>query len=283
MRTQKRSYASRGDPNIWGASSSSSSQVAKRRPYGGAGGTVRYSRRSYQMPVYRRGETKYFDCGFSAAVTAAGTTWADTELPMDNYVNSSGAPAAYTDSCLIPTAIGSAYGQVDGNSFQLQKIRIRGNIRRSAPAADQADVLPPLTVRALLVMDTMPNGAQAQGEDVIQDFGEYNENTFAFQRVSATAGKFRVLKDETWSLPVVTAADNAAVGPFTSSQHTGQVLFNWKWQPRIPLKVNVKAGSATPTIASTINCNIFVLVYAMQGSAVTQVTVSGCSRCYYNE
>ena len=42
-------------------------------------------------------ETKYFDVAIDASITTAGSSWADTEVPCDFYVNSSGAPAAYTD------------------------------------------------------------------------------------------------------------------------------------------------------------------------------------------
>lgn len=278
MSSKKRSYAASS------SSSSSTGDRQKSRRFTRTG-TMIFNPSSFSggrpAPYYsqrRGGETKYFDCGFSVAILAAGTTWADTEVPCDNYVNSSGSPAAYTDSCLIPTAIGSGYGQVDGNSYLLKKIRVRGRIQRGAAATDQNDILQPMFIRALLVMDTMPNGSQAQGEDVIQDFGELAENCFAFQRVAATAGKFRVLKDETWELPVVAAVTD---GTNTSSQNTASAVINWKWQPRTPLRVNVKAGSATPTIASTINCNLFMLIYAFQNNSIVQVTFAGCSRAYY--
>lgn len=232
------------------------------------------------MPIFRRGDPKYFDCGFATSVIAAGTTWADTEVTCDNLVSADGTTTAYTASCLLPTVSGSGYGQVEGTSYLLNKIRVRGRIQRTLPVSDSADVVAPLTVRALLVMDTMPNGVQAQGEDVIQDFGEATENLFAFQRVASTAGKFRVLKDETWSLPVVAAATD---GTNTSSQNVGQAMFNWKWQPKVPLKVNVKAGTSVAGVAGTINCNIFMLVYATQQGAIVSVAVIGCSRAYYTE
>lgn len=236
------------------------------------------------MRSFRRGDPKYFDCGINDAVTTAGTTWADTEVACDNFVDANGAVSAYTGSCLVPTANGGSYGQVDGTSYLLNKFRIRGRIQRLTAASDQADTLPPLIVRALLVMDLMPGGVQAQGEDVIQDFGATAENTFAFQRVAATAGKFRVLKDETWQLPVVTGSDNAAVGPFTTSQNNGLALFNWKWEPKEPLKVHIKAGTGTtPIVAGAINCNIFMLVYGMQNGSAVTLSVGACSRAYYTD
>ena len=103
-------------------------------------------------------ETKYFDVAIDADVTTAGTTWADTEVPCDFYVNSSGAPAAYTDSALIPTAQGSGYGQVDGLKYRIKKIRVRGALS-TANLTAQATVSSGTITRLLLVMDTAPNGA----------------------------------------------------------------------------------------------------------------------------
>lgn len=132
-------------------------------------------------------ETKYFDVGIQTTVTTAGTTWADTEVFADNYVNSSGTPAAYTDAALIPSAQGSGYGQINGNRYKLKKIRVRGNIY-AAPLVDQNDAPYPVTARLLLIMDTQPNGTQAQGETIMQDFGAAGENIHAFKAVSSASG-----------------------------------------------------------------------------------------------
>jgi len=245
----------------------------KRIPYGTQGG------RSRVLPVVFPQETKYFDCGFNAVVTWAGTDWSASELPCDNYINSSGTAAAYTDSCLIPTAIGSGYGQVNGNRYRLKKIRVRGQIDPGF-ASDQADVLGTTTVRMLLVMDTMPNGAQAQGEDVLQDFGATGENIFAFQRVSAQSGRFRVLKDQVFEADVSAAGTD---GASTNSIGFKDPNFSFTYTPKTPITVNVRAGNATPTIAGTVDCNIFVLVGAVRSGAAVGVTVYGCSRAYYCE
>ncbi len=223
-------------------------------------------------------ETKYFDCGIQAAVTWAATSWADSEVPCDNFVSSSGTSSAYTDSALIPSAIGSGYGQVNGNRYYLKRFRIRGNIEADV-AVDQADTLPPITVRLLLVMDTQPNGLQAQGEDVLQDVGA-GETIHSFQRVSATSGRFRVLKDETHILqPCVTTTDGASTG----AQMWEGIKFNWMYQPTKPRQVNVKSGSATPTVASLVDTNIFMLLAANRSSAAVLIRINACSRCYYSD
>lgn len=225
-------------------------------------------------------ETKYFDTSFDASITAAGTTWADTEVPCDFYVNASGAPAAYTDSCLIPTAQGSGYGQVDGQRYLLKKIRVRGSLQ-PATLPDQADSNAGGIVRIMLVMDTQPNGAQAQGEDIMQDAGDAPANQFSFMRVATTSGRFRILKDEIVVCAPTSFNDAAATG---STSYTYQT-FSFQYQPKEPLQVSVANGNATPTVAGTIGCNIFLLCYGVVNGGATvgplATRVIGCSRAYY--
>jgi hypothetical protein len=157
-------------------------------------------------------ETKYFDTQFDTSVTWAGTDWSNSEVPCDNYVNSSATAAAYTDSCLIPTAIGSGYGQINGNRYKLKKLRCRGIIQ-TPPLQDQADAAYPVFGRLMMVMDTQPNGAQAQGEDIMQDMGAARGNLFTFKRTSASSGRFRILKDKFFVLhPTNSQTDGANTG-----------------------------------------------------------------------
>jgi len=118
-----------------------------------------------------QGETKYFDTSQGSAGIANAADWTGSELPSTNYIQSDGTTlGAYTDSALIPSAVGAGYGQVVGSKYHLKKIRTRGQIW-SIVQSDQADVPLPSTVRMLLVMDTRPNGAQGQGEEVLADMG----------------------------------------------------------------------------------------------------------------
>ncbi len=222
-------------------------------------------------------ETKYFDCGINVATTWAGTTWADSEVVCDNYVNSSGTAAAYTDSCLLPTAIGSAYGEVNGNRYKLKKIRVRGNLLLPT-VADSADILNPTYVRLMLVHDEQPNGAQAQGEDIMQDFGDIGENLYSFKRVASTSGRFRILKDVFHVIDVAAAGTD---GTNTNSVGMEGLNFSFQYQPNSPILVNVKSGSAVPTIASTVNCNMFLLVAGTRLGAAVAVTMRAASRAYY--
>lgn len=266
----------------YAAASSSSSSRKRQRGSGGRPARITYRNLNFTRPPaiqYGRGytETKYFDCGISATVTTAGTTWADTEVTCANYIDANGSPAVYTNSALIPTAVGSGYGQVDGNRYRLKKIRVRGTLS-TADLTDQADPPGFVACRLLLVMDLQPNGAQAQGEDIIQDYGDAAVNRSSFMRVSTQGGRFRILKDEFILLQAATSATDGA-NTSSTAYYGGQ--FSWKYQPQKPLVVNIKSGNATPTVAGLVNCNIFMLAYCTRGNTATAVTVQGASRAYY--
>jgi len=229
-------------------------------------------------------ETKYFDCGINTSVTWSGADWASSEVPCDNYVNSSGSPAAYTDSALIPSANGSGYGQVSGTKYKLKALRVRGHIS-AASLAGQGPPLPgPITVRVMLVHDLMPNGAQAQGEDILQDVGVAAENLFAFLRIPNGLGKYKILKDELVTLQPAAAVLETVAQTQNMAWQDHQFSFTCKWPQGHD--VMIKANNATPAIAGLINCNMFLLVAAVSqtgGStfAAQAINIVAASRAYY--
>ncbi len=217
-------------------------------------------------------ETKYFDTGINVALTSGVSDWTGTEVPCDNTVNSSGVAAAYTDSCLIPTAIGSGYGQVNGNRYKLKKLRVRGSLRGNV-LPNLADPSPGLRVRLMLVLDTQPNGLQAQGEDVMQDIGA-NETLYSFKRIADSSGRFRIVKDEFYQMnPAVTIPD----GTNTGSQSFNNEQFSFQYTPKEPQQINIKSGNATATIAGTITHNYFLLLHT-EGQ---EITITAAARAYY--
>lgn len=221
-------------------------------------------------------ETKYFDTSFNQAIASAAD-WTGTEVPCTNYLQSDGTTVgAYTDSALIPSAIGAGYGQVVGSKYKIKKIRVRGQVL-SGVASDQADVPGPCTVRVALVHDTRPNGSQAQGEDIFTDIGTSPQNNFSFLAMGAgQAGRFRILKDEWMVLqPAVAGTDGASTN---SVARTGG-LFSFTWKPKVPYEVLLKANSNTPTVASLSNCNIFLVAHTDSATLVNAIT--GAARAYY--
>lgn len=230
------------------------------------------SRRSRIMPP----ETKYFDVSFNAGLATAAD-WTGTEVAMTNYVQSDGTTVgAYTDCALIPSAIGSGYGQVNGNKYFLKHLRIKGELL-PAVASDQADVQAMATARVVLVMDTQPNGAQAQGEDTFLDMGTAAQCNYSFLSMGAgSGGRFRILKDKVFRLqPAVAGTDGAN----TNSVARSGASFQYTYKPKKPLQVILKANSSTPTVASLSNTNIYMLAHAT-GATVSLV---GAARCYFQD
>jgi len=221
-------------------------------------------------------ETKYFDASFQQTVSTAAD-WTGSEVPCTNYIQNDGTTVgAYTDSALIPSAIGAGYGNVVGSKYRIKKIRVRGEVV-SAVGADLADVPAPSTVRVALIQDTRPNGAQAQGEEVFTDMGTAAQCNYSFLAMGAgQAGRFRILKDEICQLqPAVAGTDGAN----TNSVVKEGKLFSFTWKPKTPVEVLLKANSTTPTVASLSSCNVFLLAHA--SSSNPGQTISGVARCYY--
>lgn len=230
------------------------------------------SRRSRIMPP----ETKYFDTQHSQTISTAAD-WTGTEVPNVNYIQSDGTTVgAYTDSALLPSAIGAGYGQVNGNKYFMKHLRIRGEIT-PAVSPDAADVQAMSVTRLVLVMDTQPNGAQAQGEEVFTDLGTTQACNYSFQAMGAGAGgRFRILKDKFFRLqPGLAGTD----GTNTNSVVKTGTTYNFSYRPKKPIQVILKANSSTPTVASLSNTNIFLLAHNTAGSVV----ITGACRVYYQD
>lgn len=220
------------------------------------------------------GETKYFDTSFGQTIATAAD-WTGTEVPCTNYIQSDGSTlGAYTDSALIPSAVGSAYGQVVGGKYRIKKIRVRGALVSTA-LPDLADVPVSNIVRLCLVLDTRPNGAQAQGEEVFGDMGTAAQNSFAFLAMGGgQGGRFRILKD---FMVVEDAVTSATDGTNTNSSTRAGQIFQFTWKPRVPFEVILKTSGSTPAIAQLSFANIFLLCHG----SLNGTTLSGCSRVYY--
>lgn len=230
--------------------------------------------RAAAPPILAWPDKKYFDTSFLQTVSSAAD-WTGTEVPCTNYIQSDGTTVgAYTDSALIPSAVGAGYGQVVAQSYHLQKIRVRG-VLAGQVSADQADMFPASQVRVVLVMDTRPNGAQAQGEEVFTDMGSAAQDNFSFLAMgSGNAGRFRILGDKWVTLqPANAGTDGASTNSIVSESQT----FSFAYTPKTPIHVLVKANSATPTVATLSSHNIFLLAHTNAGS----VSIAGCARAYF--
>lgn len=230
--------------------------------------------RAPQVVMPYDAETKYFDTSFSQAV-ANNADWTDTEVACTNYMQADGTTVgAYTASALIPSAIGAGYGQVVGSKYHIKKLRVRGELS-AAVASDQADMPAPSSVRCALILDTRPNGAQAQGEEIFSDMGTTLQQNYAFLAMGAgQAGRFRILKDFICQLqPAASGTD----GTNTNSTVRTGTQFSFTWKPKKPLQVLLKANSSTPAIASLSSANIFLVAH----TGYSVVNIIGQARCYY--
>jgi len=219
-------------------------------------------------------ETKYFDTT-QAMTVASAADWTGTEVTCASYIQSDGTTVgAYTDAALIPSAVGAGYGQVTGNKYMLKNLRIKGEITPQV-VPDGADVPGMGVVRIVLVQDTQPNGAQAQGEEVFTDLGAALLCNYSFMAMGAgSGGRFRILKDKTYRLqPALAATD----GTNTNSSARSGAQYSFSYKPKKPIQVVVKANSATPTVATLSNNNFFLLAHSSVGSVV----LNGATRAYY--
>lgn len=234
---------------------------------------------TYKRQFINTPETKYFDCGFNNQMTSDGTAWTATEVPMDNFIDTSGTIAAYTDKCLIPTASGTGYGQIIGGKYKLKRIRIRGHFRIDT-ITDQADSPEPNFIRLILVLDRQPNKAQAQGEVVMQDYGTAENNLHSFMNVIGNTGRFQILKDKNYVIHADSSFNDAAA---TASVGFNGMNFKMGWSPQVPEIVNFVSGSATPNVAQCVSHNIFMLCMGIRAGAAAGLKIAGTSRCYYCE
>lgn len=221
-------------------------------------------------------ETKYFDTSFTMTA-GSGQTWADTEMPCIKYIAGDGTTTSdYTASALIPSAQGTGYGQVIGNKYQLRKIRLKGHIF-PVVATDQADVAANAFTRIVLVLDTQPNGTQAQGEDIFNDMGSAAASNYSFLAMGKGAGgRYQILKDKIYrNEPASAGTDGANTNSTVRSGNHWKINYNF----RDPYTVQLKVGAATPAVAQLQNCNIFLLCH----STSSTITVTGVGRAYYSD
>jgi len=173
---------------------------------------------------------------------------------------------------------------VVGTRYKLKGLRVKGFVK-VAVSSTNASALEGRMVRLLLVKDSQPNGAQAQGEDIMQDFGSGVNNLESFVRVSEGAGmRYSILSDQFLALDAEygARANTLATDPIQNTVSWQPKQFKFSWKPTKPVEVQVKSGNATPTVAGLVNCNIFMLAFGIDaaGSSIATV-VNGASRAYF--
>lgn len=189
-------------------------------------------------PVYSRGEMKYYDNEYSAAIVAS-TDWTGTE-------------ADPTSLTLFAPQEGSGINQRIGRSADVYKIKIRGNISVAAQANQTAADVAAL-VRLILVQDMQTNAAQMQGEQLMTDPSSVDANVVinSFQSL-VNFGRFKVMMDKTLSLRQASMTYDG-----TNIEQAGYVIpFKFTLNFRKPIRVRFNAtanGSVTDIVDNSFH------------------------------
>lgn len=227
-------------------------------------------------------ETKYFDCQFDGSISSAAN-WATAVVSMAQYMSADGStPAAYTAAAVIPSAVGSGYGQVIGNKYVLKQLRVRGTVI-CPPNAPGSALAVPSRVRFLVVMDTQANGAQASAADFMTDWGSAAEMLDSYMSISSgSGGRFNILHDERMLFDPTAMVYNTTTGLIGSSWQGKLFDFKHRWTKGIP--VVIKGGGATPAIAQLSGVNIFLVCVSYNETAGAQsLLIRGMTRCSYED
>lgn len=198
---------------------------------------LRYAAPSPSSALVSSGEMKYFDTEKSnTAIAQVTTSWAGTEQD----------PATF--NTLVVPVKGSSIDERVGRRIKVHSIKIRGFIRVDAQSA-QSTADGSSYIRVILFQDEQTNGAQVQGETLMQDSASSAGTITSFQNLGAL-GRFRVLKDKVFTVSDLNLANNTGT--------TGGLVQAGK---KIPFKMFVKF--AVPVV---VNFN------ATNGGTVADIT-----------
>lgn len=240
-----------------------------------------YKKRKYtkQQIIPFTQETKYFDTAVQDHVISIGTTWTGKEVVMDQRVHEDGTQiTGYTTIPIIPSAVGTGYGQIIGHRYNLKQIRIRGDFK-ALRENDKADVRKSEIVRLIMVLDTAPNGTQAQAEQIFDDLGTDNVNIHSFVAMGQSRGRFKVLADRQWVLQ----ATNASKDGTNTNTNIGETKsFSMFWKPKKALQVTLKGAIGTsPGVTELANANVFLIT--IKNGTIGGVEMNACCRAYFCE
>mgnify|MGYP000338539458 FL=1 len=246
-------------------------------------------------------ELKQFDLQFDATVEGNGA-WASTLVPMQYLSDGGGDREGYTDGCLIPTMIGNEYGQIKGQRYYLSGIHIRFTAHVNS-LANETIVDQACKIRAVLIMDTQPQGTQVSEGNCFETFGPGEDNFMAFRNTAKRGKRFRFLMEEVKILqPTVTATEDS--NGSTSGMHTGDApsvtvseststdyehsigyetaVFDFDWKTKREILVSVSAvGNSSHSVEHVESHNIFLCVMCMRDDEVIETFLKGCCRTYY--
>lgn len=205
------------------------------------------------MPLFTRNirseglldrEVKNFDTTFAAAFIDT-TTWVGSEKETSTYG-------------LFCPVVGNTSTTRIGRKCMIKSLHLKGAIYK-AQASDQVDVDDPVQVTFMIVQDTQTNGAQAQGETVMDTTPAAAEECMSFRNLEYSK-RFRLLFKKTFILRDAVAFTDGA----NTASTTGTAVFlNINKRLNIP----VEFISSTPAVADIVDNSIHVYCCASIGNA----------------
>lgn len=221
--------------------------------------------RQPQVQRVTSSESKYFTSLRSSVAIPESTDWSGTELDPTT-LNTLCAPIEGTD---ISTR--------DGRRIEVYKISIRGVISMTS-APDQTDVLSSPATRLILYVDQQTNGAQSQGEQLMEAPSTATAPlSFCSFQSLASLGRFRVLRDKVYRGTVMTAGTD---GANTNSIATVNVPFTMTVKFKNPLVMRFNATNGG-SVADIID-NSFHLIGQKSSTAYVHTLDYQC-RTYYKD
>jgi len=220
------------------------------------------------------GEMKYMDSELqTAAIAAVTTTWvATTNQDPTTTMNLGSAAVANPQNLCSPT-VGSALNQRIGRQIQVLKIKVRGTIQ--IPAQTPANGGEGASkCRIILVQDKQTNAGLMTGAQLMRDGGVAGTTINSFQNPD-NFGRFRVLKDVTYSLQDPNAFTDAVPAPAMNGRKTN-FKFNVNFKKPVEVHFNATNGG---TVADIVD-NSFHLLCGADSIAYAPVINYYSRVCY---
>jgi len=161
-----------------------------------------------------------------------------------------------TVNCLNATAVGDGESNRDGRKVMLQSVYIKGQVYGN-PLPDEGDTPTSASVRLLLVLDKQTNGVQFSAEDVLLNTS--GSDVLSMRNLQYTS-RFKVLKDITYDLPVVTSTDGSGTNSGTAAGQSFSIFEK--------LNVPCTFTDTTALISSIMDNSLHVMAIVSAGSSV---------------
>lgn len=197
-------------------------------------------------------DNHYFDSQgllASAAIAQVTSSWASART--EAYLGVT--PGTFALGTLFCPTEGNDISNRYGRKVFLKKIRLDGTIRVPAQSGVSAGDNG-CTIRALLVQDKQTNGASLTGDQVLSS-GYLQPMVNAYQN-TANFGRFKVLKDRSWTLQNPAIANDAAA---TGNIIQQGLVRQFSWSCKVNEWVNFNATNGG-TVADIVDNSWHLLI-----------------------